>query len=216
MLVPRRAGGNPGAGGLFSGSMNPTAPKLPDLILASTSPYRRALLERFRIPFEAVAPAWEEVRLGDPDATVRANAVGKARAGAAAFPGAAVLGSDQIAWCAGKLLEKPGLAGRAAEQLTWLAGREHTLHTCVALLTPDGREHDETVVARLWIRPLTQEQIDRYIRFDAPLDCAGSYRIESLGIVLFDRIDCADPTAIEGLPLLATRRLLEAAGWRLP
>jgi septum formation protein len=190
---------------------------LPDLVLASTSPYRRTLLDRLRIRYETIAPTWEEVRIErDPDATVRANALGKARSGSLARPGAAVLGSDQVAWCSGKLLESPGSPERAAEQLAWLAGREHTLHTCVALRMPDGQEATSTVVAHLWMRPLTQEQIDSYIRHEDPVDCAGSYKFESLGIVLFDRIACEDPTAIQGLPLIATRRLLESAGWRLP
>ncbi len=190
---------------------------LPELILASTSPYRRALLDRLRIRYETIAPAWEEVRVeGDPDATVRANALGKARAGASARPAAAILGSDQVAWCSGRLLESPGNPERAAEQLAWLAGREHTLHTCVALRMPDGHETARTVVAHLWMRSLAQEEIDRYIRHEDPVDCAGSYKFESLGIVLFDRITCDDPTAIQGLPLIATRRLLESAGWRLP
>jgi septum formation protein len=191
--------------------------ELPELVLASTSPYRRTLLDRLRIRYEAIAPAWEEVRIEeDPDATVRANALGKARSGSQARPGAVVLGSDQVAFCSGRLLEKPGSAERAAEQLTWLAGREHTLHTCVALRMPDGREQDSTVVAHIWVRPLTREQIDSYIRHEDPIDCAGSYRFESLGIALFERIVCEDPTAIQGLPLISTCRLLEWAGWRLP
>jgi len=189
--------------------------RLPDLVLASTSRYRRALLERLRIPFEVVAPCWSEVRLVEPDATVLANALGKARSVAQLRPAAAILASDQIAWCAGRTLEKPGTPEAARAQLEWLAGREHSLHTCVVLRMPDGRELQETVAARLHIRALRPEEIDVYVASDLPLDCAGSYRTEALGIVLFDWMRCDDPTAIEGLPLIATRRLLEEAGWRL-
>ncbi len=190
--------------------------RLPGLILASTSRYRRALLERLRVPFETLAPAWEEVRLGDADGTVRANALGKARAAAAILPGAAILASDQVAWCAGRILEKPGTPKAAREQLAWLAGREHTLHTCVVLRLPDGSETEQLVIARLRVRPLRPDQIDAYVRLDAPLDCAGSYKTESLGIALFDSMQCDDPTAIEGLPLISVCRLLRDAGWEIP
>jgi septum formation protein len=190
--------------------------RLPCLILASTSRYRRALLERLRVPFETLAPAWAEVRLADPDATVRANALGKARAAARTRPEAAVLASDQVGWCAGRMLEKPGIPEAACDQLAWLAGREHTLHTCVVLREPGGRETQETIVARLRMRPLRPDQVEAYVRLDSPLDCAGSYKTESLGIALFESLSCADPTAIEGLPLIAVGRLLRGAGWEIP
>lgn len=189
--------------------------RLPQLILASTSPYRRALLARLRVPFDVVAPAFEEVRLDDPDATVRTNALGKARAAAVNHPDAAILASDQVAYCEGRTLEKPGTPEVAIEQLTGLAGREHTLHTAVVLRLPDGREGEGTIVARLRIRPLTRQQIAAYVRLESPLDCAGSYKSEGLGTVLFEWIRCDDPTAIEGLPLTTTSRLLEKAGWNL-
>jgi septum formation protein len=190
--------------------------QLPPLILASTSRYRRALLERLRVPFETLAPAWEEVRLDEPDATVLANALGKTRAAARARPEAAVLASDQVGWCAGRILEKPGTPEAARAQLTWLAGREHTLHTSVVLRTPDGREAEETIVARLRVRALRAEEIAAYVRLDEPLDCAGSYKTEALGIALFEALQCDDPTAIEGLPLITVCRLLRSAGWEIP
>lgn len=185
----------------------------PTLILASTSRYRRALLERLQVPFEVLSPAWDEVRLSDPDTTVSVNALGKARAAAKERPDAAILASDQVAWCDGQILEKPGTPEAACRQLALLAGREHQLFTCVALRTPEGREREETVVAHLRVRPLTPEQIAGYVRLEAPLDCAGSYKSEGYGIVLFESLRCDDPTAIEGLPLISTRRLLEEAGW---
>ena len=190
--------------------------RLPDLILASTSRYRRALLERLRIPFEVLVPVWDEIRAPGPDETVRVNALGKARAGAAVRPEAAILASDQVGWCGGRILEKPGTAEAACGQLAWLAGREHTLHTCVVLRTPNGRERETIVVARLRVRSLTPEQIAAYVRLDAPLDCAGSYKTESLGIAIFESLQCDDPTAIEGLPLIAVCRLLREAGWEIP
>ncbi|MBM3287743.1 MAG: Maf-like protein [Candidatus Eisenbacteria bacterium] len=187
----------------------------PPLVLASTSRYRRALLERLRVPFDLLAPDWSEVRLATPGETVLVNARGKARAGALRRPGAAILASDQVACCDGRTLEKPGTPERACEQLAWLAGREHELHTCVVLRMPDGAEESETVVAHLRMRPLSPDQIVSYVRLESPLDCAGSYMSEALGIVLFEYLKCDDPTAIIGLPLIAVRRLLERAGWDL-
>lgn len=207
-LPPHRLGGDPKIG-YPSIAME----QLPTLILASTSRYRRVLLERLRVPFEVMAPEWDEVRMPDADATVQANAAGKARSASKARPEAAILASDQVAYCDGRILEKPGTEAAAREQLAFLAGREHSLHTCVVLRMPDERERDETTIARLKIRELTSEQIASYIRLDSPLDCAGSYKSEKLGIALFEYLRCDDPTSIEGLPLIATRRLLEAEGW---
>jgi septum formation protein len=187
--------------------------RVPPLVLASTSPYRKALLARLGIPFEVLAPAWKEVRLDDPGRTASENALGKARAGARAVHGAVILASDQVAYCEGRILEKPGTVKRARTQLELLEGQEHTLHTSVAVRTPDGFERDRTVVARLRMRKLTDEKIASYIHRDMPLDCAGSYKIESLGVALFESILCDDPTAIEGLPLIATAQLLEEAGY---
>jgi septum formation protein len=203
------------AGGSAVGYSYAAMQRLPRLVLASTSRYRRALLERLRVPFDILAPGWEEVRFADPDATVLRNATGKAGAAAGVRPDAAILASDQVAFCDGRILEKPGTEESAREQLLWLSGKEHTLHTCVLLRMPDGVERSETVVARLRVRSLGPAEIAAYVRADLPLDCAGSYRSEGLGIVLFDSIRCDDPTAIEGLPLVATRRLLEDAGWKL-
>ncbi len=185
----------------------------PRLILASTSPYRRALLERLRLPFAVVSPRWDEVRLEDPTATVRANSLGKARAVAAIYPEEAILASDQVAYCEGRILEKPGTASVAEEQLGWIAGREHTLHTCVVLRQSSGTEEYKTIVARLKVRALSSEQISSYVRLEAPLDCAGSYKGEGLGISLFEYLRCDDPTAIEGLPLITTCKLLLNAGF---
>jgi septum formation protein len=188
----------------------------PPLILASTSRYRSALLGRLHVPFEVASPSWAEIRLADPSETAIANARGKARSVADSIPGSAVLGSDQVGWCDGRLLEKPETFTAACEQISFLSGREHELHTAVTLRMPDGREQTDCVIARLRIRTLAPERIASYVDLDSPLDCAGSYRIESLGISLFEYVRCDDPTAIEGLPLIATTRILEASGWMIP
>lgn len=189
----------------------------PSLVLASTSRYRKALLERLRIPFDVSKPDWDEVRLGNPADTAQANATGKARSVAATRGGtAAVLGSDQVCWCDGVQFDKPMTAKAACTQLRALSGREHELHTAVALVLPGGVARTGAVVARMRVRPLTSAAIASYVATDQPLDCAGSYRIESLGIVLFEYVRCDDPTSIEGLPLIATARLLEECGWTLP
>jgi septum formation protein len=194
----------------------------PELVLASTSRYRLELLARLGVPFRAVAHRCDERAL---ERTLPAGAsptdlaVALARAKAESLrdvePHAAVLGSDQVAALGAEVLHKPGTPEEAARQLTRLAGRTHLQVTAVALLY-EGCLHEHVDVARLTMRPLTAEQIERYVSADAPLDCAGSYRLEARGITLFERIECADHTAIVGLPLIAVTSLLAAAGYPLP
>jgi septum formation protein len=190
-----------------------------ELILASTSPYRRALLERLRLPFRCVAPGVDEASIQarplDPVAMAGLLARAKAEAVAAREPGAVVLGSDQLVAFEGRVLGKPGTAEKAIEQLLAMAGREHQLVTSVAVIDPAGAEV-VTDVARLRLRPLTRGEAERYVAADGPLDCAGSYKFESLGIALFDRIEAEDQTAIVGLPLLAVCRMLRARGFAVP
>lgn len=191
------------------------------LILASTSPYRAALLRRLRLEFETAASDVDERAIEaeghPPAALVRILARAKAQAVAAAAPDAIVIGSDQIAVLDGRILGKPGTEARAREQLGAMAGRTHELLTAVAIVAPrtdfgqrDWREHVD--VHRLSMRPLTAERIARYVSLEAPLDCAGSYKIEGLGAVLFDAIEGADPTAIIGLPLSWTAGVLSELG----
>lgn len=191
------------------------------LILASTSPYRNELLGRLRVPFEAMAPRFDEATplpgTVTPD-TVRAlaldNARGKALSLRADLPGTCVLASDQLGECEGKVLNKPGTMDAARDQLRFLSGREHRLHTAVALLhTSTGRLEAEVVTTVLRMRALPEARIDRYLEQEMPLDCAGSYRMESLGIFLFEYIRGDDPTAVIGLPLMAVCRLLEDFGF---
>lgn len=190
------------------------------LILASSSPYRRELLLRLRLPFETENPDFEEIpppqepaSAADVRAVVLANARGKARSLADRFPDSLILASDQLGECEGRVLSKPGSQERAREQLGFLAGREHRLHGAVVLLDAgSGREWAETTVSRLRMRKLGPGQIRRYVELDDPVHSAGSYKSECLGIALFESMQGDDPTAIVGLSLVATCRLLSEAG----
>ena len=195
---------------------------VPELVLASTSRYRRELLARLGLPFRACAPGCdeeEEKRRLPPGIAPADLAPALARAKAeslrGAWPTATILGCDQVAALGDQVLEKPGTAERAAAQLARLAGRTHVLVTAVALLHA-GRLHEHVDVTHLSMRPLTAAQIERYVTADAPLDCAGSYRLEARGITLFEAIASADHTAIVGLPLIAVTSMLAALGYPLP
>jgi septum formation protein len=186
------------------------------LVLASTSRYRAALLDRHGIPYVAVAPGVDETaRPGEnaPDACVRL-AEAKARAVAPRHRDALIIGSDQLADCDGLHVGKPGTLEGAREQLAMLSGRTVVFHTGVAVLdAASGRCAVERVDVRSTFRHLSTREIDDYLAREATLDCAGSVRSERLGIALFDAIASDDPTALEGLPLIATCRLLREAGF---
>lgn len=192
---------------------------MPTLILASTSPYRRALLERLGLPFTVVKPDCDEdaakQRILDPLALAEHLAEAKARSVSRYHPQAVVIGSDQVATMAGTILGKPGEAVRAAQQLTQLAGRTHELITALAVTQGDHlqRHTDRT---RLTMRPLSEAEIARYLAHDRPFDCAGAYKLECQGIALFDQITSADHTAITGLPLLALSRILRTYEFEVP
>jgi septum formation protein len=190
-----------------------------NLLLASTSPYRRKLLEQLRLPFRSIAPGVDETaiktRVADPVELADRLARAKAEAVAVIEPDAVVIGSDQLVALDGEVLGKPGTVERAVEQLLAMAGREHQLITSVAVADRAGVEVS-TNIARLWLRPLHADEAARYVAADRPLDCAGSYKIESLGIALFDRIEVSDQTAIVGLPLLTLCKMLRARGFVLP
>ena len=187
---------------------------MPELILASTSPYRRDLLARLRLPFSCVAPDFVELDATSglvPSELVRHNTLGKGRAVAERFPAARVIASDQLAACEGKILGKPGNAERAAAQLRHLSGRSADFLTGIALLA-DGREQFDIVPCRVVFRSLDAEEIARYLAIEAPFDCAGSFKSEGLGIALFDRIESLDPTALIGLPLIRLCQMLHLLG----
>ncbi len=186
------------------------------LILASTSTYRAAVLQRLGIPFDAVAPDCDEDRYPDlgPDDLARILAIEKAAS--RAQPGALVIGSDQVVDLDGEVLGKPHTVEKAQRQLERMQGRTHRLVTAVAVASAD-RTEVAIDVHTMTMRALTPEVIARYIAYDRPLDCAGSYKLESRGIALFERIE-ADPethddTAIQGLPLMKTLRLLRGFGF---
>ena len=174
------------------------------LILASTSRYRRDLLQRLGLPFECVAPDVDESRLpGEPAAAMAARlARVKAEAVAARYPAAIVIGSDQVVLRGTDVLGKPGTIERCREQLRASSGREVVFLTAVHVIDGSaGRTEshvDRTVVK---FRVLSDDEIDRYIERDNPLDCAGGFKAESLGIALFDRVESIDPTGLTGLPL---------------
>lgn len=192
------------------------------IVLASTSPYRRELIQRLGLAVESAAPSFDE-EAGKkaneglpPEEMVAELARGKARSLEEAFPDALIIGSDQAAEVDGKLLGKPGTEEAARAQLRLLAGREHRLLTAVAIFEPrTGRLEEALDVHRLWVRELSDEAIASYVRRDQPLDCAGSYRVEALGIALFDRLSGDDFTAIIGLPLTRVVALLERFGVRV-
>ena len=185
------------------------------LVLASTSRYRAALLDRLGIPYTAVAPGVDETaRDGESAAAACVRlAEAKARAVAARHPDAVVIGSDQIADCDGRHVGKPGTLASAREQLAMLSGRTIVFHTGVAVLdAATGRCAVERVDVRSTFRRLTRAEIDAYLEREKPFDCAGSVRSERLGIALFASIASDDPTALEGLPLIVTCRMLREAG----
>jgi len=185
------------------------------LILASTSPYRRELLRRLRLPFDSEAPGVEETRSRDeaPGPLALRLALAKAAAVAARHPGAVVIGSDQVAECQGHVLGKPGSAERACEQLRQASGATVVFHTAVAVLHADGATREtHTDLTRVRFRRLGAEEIARYVALDEPYDCAGSFRSEGLGVALFESIETTDPTGLVGLPLVWLSGALARAG----
>jgi septum formation protein len=192
-----------------------TAPATRKLVLGSTSPYRRELLARLRMPFEVAAPEVDETpQHGEaPRALACRLAVAKARAVAARFPAAVVIGSDQVADLEGEPLGKPGTHERAVAQLRRMRGRTVVFQTAVAVVCREtGFEQVELAPVRVRFRALDDAEIEAYLRAETPYDCAGSAKSEGLGIALLDSIENDDPTALVGLPLIRTARLLRAAG----
>jgi septum formation protein len=189
-----------------------------DLVLASTSRYRRELLERLGTPFESVAPEFDEAaarKETSPIALARALANGKAAAVAKANKKAVVVGCDQVVALGEEILGKPGSADAAKAQLQKLAGQPHMLITAVSV--HKGSDVEEFVdVTTLRMRKLDKKEIDRYVERDQPTDCAGSYKIERAGIALFDKIEGEDHTAIVGLPLLKLAAILRKFGLQVP
>jgi len=190
----------------------------PALVLASSSPYRQALLRRLRVPFVALDHRCDEgaVTTRDVRELPPILAHRKAESLREVHPEAWILGSDQLVVIDDAALGKPGDRQGARAQLVLLSGRVHELITSVTLLAPSGPATTRTVTHRMTMRSLSADEIERYLDVDAPYDCCGSYKVESLGIALLDAVDGADFTAIEGLPLIAVAELLRGAGFAVP
>jgi septum formation protein len=197
--------------------MKPAISQATPLLLASTSRYRADLLRRLQLPFEAVAPGVDEApQAGEAPARMAQRlARAKAQAVAAAHPDRWVLGSDQVPAFENRVFGKPGDRATAIDQLVACSGKSVEFHTAVALVG-SGRvlEQLDTTVVRF--RVLTRAQVERYLDAEPAYDSAGSFKVEGLGIALFEAIDSRDPTALVGLPLIAVRRLLGEAGYALP
>jgi len=189
------------------------------LVLASTSPFRRELLQRLRFPFATFAPELDESRQpGEaPPEMVRRLSEAKARAAAAAFPDALIIGSDQVAVCGEDILGKPGTHDNARRQLTRLAGQRVSFLTGLCLFDPaSDRARVDMVPYHVSFRPLSEQQIERYLRAEQPYNCAGSFKSEGLGISLFESMEGEDPSALVGLPLIRLVSWLNDAGISIP
>lgn len=191
-----------------------TTPERP-LVLGSGSPWRRALLHRLGLPFEVVVPGVPEGRRGNesPAATAQRLALDKARAVAGRAPSSLVIGCDQVAEVDGRDLGKPLIRPRNVEQLTLLSGRRVSFRTALCLLdAASGRVQSEVVDTTVTFRPLGPAEIAAYVDREDALDCAGGFKCEGLGIALVESIRGDDPTALEGLPLIALTRMLREEG----
>lgn len=189
------------------------------LVLASTSRYRKDLLSRLGLAFETAAPEVDETPLDGEHAADTATrlALAKAQAVRARFPGALIIGSDQVAMCEGVRLDKPMTHGVAVEQLRQVSGRSVTFHSAVVLLNArSGRIQTRLVPTTVKFRRLDDAEVERYLRREPAYDCAGSAKAEGLGISLIESIDSGDPTALVGLPLIALSGMLRETGLSIP
>lgn len=189
------------------------------LVLASSSAYRRQLLERFGIPFEVARPDIDETELADetPQQTAERLALAKAHAVARRFPGALIIGSDQVAHMGQRRYGKPGSVARAIAQLSEMSGKTVIFHTALCLLnTVTGIAQQRAIPTEVRFRTLSVDEIERYVARELPLDCAGSAKAEGLGITLLDALSGDDPNALIGLPLIALAGMLRNEGIALP
>jgi len=187
----------------------------PNIILASTSPYRRELLARLGLPFEIAHPHTDESALPNevPEALALRLSEAKARAVAKQFPNSLIIGSDQVAVMDGQVFGKPGTHARAVEQLRLLRRKTVNFFTGLCLLnSTTGHAQVEGVPTLVTFRDLSDHEIENYLRREQPYQCAGTAKVESLGIALLDRCQSDDPTALIGLPLIALYTMLRAEG----
>jgi septum formation protein len=185
------------------------------IVLASTSPYRRELLERLGLPFEAVAPDFDEqIDQGlSPEQLVQDLALGKALSLADAFPAALIIGSDQVFVVDGEIVGKPETVEKAFEQLKRMSGASHTFYTGLAVVDAEsGIRLTSCVPFTVTLRALADDEIRTYIRRENPLNCAGSFMIEGLGIALMEKLEGTDFTSLIGLPLIQLISLLRQLG----
>jgi septum formation protein len=186
-----------------------------NLVLASTSPFRRELLERLGIPFAVAAPKFEE-KIGqdsEPAELVRHLALGKALSLADDFPGAVIIGSDQVLVTGGAIIGKPGTAEKAREQLRLMSGAAHTFYSGLAVVdTASMAAETACVNFTVTLRSLTDTEIENYVKHEDPVACAGSFKIEGLGIALMDKLEGDDFTALIGLPLIRLVSMLRKIG----
>ena len=199
----------------------PDVSNQPRLVLASSSRYRRELLERLRIPFDVITPDIDETPLDEepPEATALRLSVAKAQAAATRVThasGALVIGSDQVATCDGRQIGKPGTHENARAQLQSMRGKSVEFHSALCLFdNRTGHVQSADIVTRVQFRHLSDEEIEVYLLAETPYDVAGSAKSEGLGITLVDAIHSDDPTALVGLPLIALSKMLRAAGFPL-
>ena len=194
-------------------------PSRPRLVLASTSRYRQELLGRLGIAFETAAPGIDESPVAGetPPMLALRLACAKAQAAQAAYPDALIIGCDQVAVVGATLLNKPGTHARSVEQLTRMSGKPVTFFTALCLLNARTMRRQSAIVpVTVHMRELGMDQIERYLRVERPYDCAGSARIEGLGIALVARLEGDDPTALIGLPLIRLCDMLKIEGVELP
>lgn len=190
------------------------------IVLASTSKYRRALLDSLGLDYVAKSPRFEETPVPglDAEATAIRFAIKKAESLRTEHPDALILGADQTIGLEGRILGKPGSVERAVEQLLELSGRTHHLYTAVALLDaarPGAQAEHRLVTHEMKMRALSRSQLEAYVARDQPMDCAGAYKVESLGVLLFEEMRGPDHTAIVGLPISAVADLFHSAGFDL-
>ncbi|MBE9610272.1 septum formation inhibitor Maf [Chitinilyticum litopenaei] len=188
------------------------------LVLASTSPYRRELLQRLAYPFEVASPEVDETpQAGESaHATSLRLAIAKAQALQSRFPAHLLIGSDQVALLNGVQLGKPGTHERAVAQLQQMRGRSIEFHTALALYnSQSGTTQTHVDITRVTMRQYSDDTIERYLRHEQPYNCAGSAKTEGLGVILIERIDNSDPTAIIGLPMIALTAMLLEEGVQL-
>ena len=189
------------------------------LVLASTSRYRRELLERIKIPFQTVSPGVDETAISGeaPAVTAARLALAKAQAVHSRFPRSLIIGSDQVAFCEGVRLDKPGDRAGALSQLRHASGKAVSFITAIALVnTVSGNMQTRMVPTEVRFRKLSETEIERYLQAEPAFDCAGSAKAEGLGIALMDSILSSDPTALIGLPLIALSDMLRNEGLSVP